>query len=193
MWESIRTLKEKAVQTRKRAVEERQTSGEKTGIKTKIKAEKTLIAMVALLIVVRLVVSLGGTSTDVQYVPLTLGEEELYLEYAGNKVQTHQGLKQRPGLLRNGGMLFDLKELKIITVTMDKVNFPLKVASLDSDFHVLEVWELVPGQNEVRLTKPCRYFVEIHPEIQVQVGEVAREFRSTLNVMTRSLIQSGVF
>ena len=195
MFETIRRIRELGGirEARRQAVAEREAKGEKFELKKKLKTEKTLVALLGLLILARLVATMGGTPPNVRYVPLALGDQELYLEYAGTRGALHQGLKERPGLLLQGGMLFDLKTVQQVTITMKKVNFPLKVVTLDASFKVLEVQVCLPGQDDLSLKEPCRYFAEVHPDIQVQPGSQALEFRSTLNLPTQSLVQSGVF
>lgn len=193
MFQSISTTLQRYKTIRTKAKEERAQSKEKTGMWSKIKAERTLIALAGLLILVRLMVAFGGSAPSTVYVPLQVGDHRLYLEYVQSKGELKRGLKYRPGLAQNSGMIFDLNAPQLVKVTMQGVNFPIQVATLDGFLKVQEVQTLRPGDEDLAFSQPSRYFLEIHPDVPIEPGWPLQEFTSTLNLPTRPLLERGQF
>ncbi|MDJ0842419.1 MAG: DUF192 domain-containing protein [Acidobacteriota bacterium] len=135
---------------------------------------RSLILLVALLCLVWFARFFPTTHVPT-YVPLSIAGQDHYLEVARAKQQQRQGLKNRAGLWKHGGMVFDLGLTRPVTVTMDEVNFPLTVFTLTGHLQILEVVHLQPKEQHT-FARPCRYFVEIPRRSDIVPGIILEHF-----------------
>ncbi len=111
---------------------------------------------------------------NVTYVALSIHGKNYLLEYVSRKADMKRGLRYRAPIHARSGMFFDLMKPRIITVSMDGVNFPLTVITLNARM-VVEVAHLEPGSRHA-FTEPAHYFVEINVRGQVRPRDFLYEY-----------------
>lgn len=187
---SVKLLKKAFQATQSKTKSEEDTKG-----KAKNEIMGVVIPLAALMLMITVSRWLWPVPITATYVCLAINETPLYLEHAAHKRAWRQGLRQRPYLATNGGMFFDLgAEPQQVTVTMQGVNFPLRVATLSDELRVIEAVELMPGEeNQHEFRQPVKWFVEVHPDVELTPGSFLQEVSPGFEVKYKKLLRRDFF
>lgn len=126
-----------------------------------------------------------------EYVTVRIADELVYLEYAAQRRAWRQGLRYRPFLHERGGVFFDLRDPRVISVSMEHVNFPLRVATLADDLTVMESVLLEPDQVDHTFEAPARFFIEVHPRFALRPGIRLDEVNPEGHIRERRILRSA--
>lgn len=103
-------------------------------------------------------------SPDEQFVRLYVNDSVVYASVAQTPKERERGLSGRPGLSKQGGMLFIFPEDGKHGVWMKNMNFPIDILWLNKDLRVVDFAEKVaPGTYPSTFTSrwPARFVLEI--------------------------------
>jgi len=93
---------------------------------------------------------------------VAIRDKEWLVSLATTSQELLQGLAGVESIPANTGMLFDLGEEQIITVTSEEMLFPVDVIFIDSELVVTEVAFNFTPENEGTTSLPARYFLEVN-------------------------------
>ena len=149
---------------------------------------KSIILLIAIIVLLALSKFLSAPGNNHSYVTLTIDGKQHVLEYVHRKAEMKRGLKYRPHIHPEGGMLFDMRNPNIVNVSTFGMNFPVSVITLNKHLEVLEVVTLEPGLHHA-FSIPARYFVQVSPT-EVKPGNYLLEFHPDSNI-SLNLIRLG--
>lgn len=93
---------------------------------------------------------------------VVIGEKEWAVDVASTPEELLQGLAGVESIPANTGMLFDLGEEQIITVTAEGMLFPVSIIFIDSDLKVTEVALLLEPESWGTTSLEAQYFLEVN-------------------------------
>ncbi len=119
-------------------------------------------------------------TTGPYFIPLQIGEKEIYAEVAISIEDRIKGLSGRADLSENQGMLFVYDKPDIYSFWMKDMNFPIDIIWIDQDYKIVDIAENISPDSfpqTFQPLKPAQYILEVNAGFSarngIEIGNVA--------------------